>query len=87
MHSNLISLANVDTRNSSIKTTKIKCIAGNLLAFIGSFRGPLKPVEHHSSIVLRSLRRALNWTSIMPRGASLSDSQCNFFKSGIDSVP
>ena len=31
-----------------------------------------------STIVLRGLREAINWVSIMQRGASLSDS-CTFF--------
>ena len=38
----------------------------------------LKPLEHQIALVLRGLRRVLNWTFIMPRDVSLSDSRCNF---------
>ena len=38
--------------------------------------GPLwNHAKYHSSIVLRGLRRAIHWASIMPRDASLSDSK------------
>ena len=35
---------------------------------------PLKPLEHHSTMVTRVLRTTLNWTPTVPRGTSLSDS-------------
>ena len=35
--------------------------------------GPINsPLSHHSAIVLRDSRRALNWSPIMPRDASFS---------------
>ena len=50
--------------------------------FGSQLRAPLEPLSHHSTIVLRTLRGALiNWASIMPRDASLSDSQCDIFSS------
>ena len=39
-----------------------------------------RPV-HHNDIVLSSLRGVLNCTRIMPKGASLSDSQYKVFRS------
>ena len=42
----------------------------------------LETAVHFITIVLRYLMRALNWSPIMPRDASLSDSQCKFFKFG-----
>ena len=45
-------------------------------------RASLKKTKHHGIIVPSGLRGALNLTLIMPTGASLSVSQCNFFKSG-----
>jgi len=38
--------------------------------------GSLKPLVHHSTIVLRNLRGSLNRAPIMQRDASLSVSQC-----------
>ena len=42
------------------------------------------PPRHHSTstIVLRGLMEALNWSPIMPRDTSLSDSQCKIFQAG-----
>ena len=34
--------------------------------------GKTYPPDHHSTMVLRGLRRAFNWSPIMPRGASVS---------------
>ena len=48
--------------------------------------GPLKPFEHHSTMVLRASRRVLNLFTIMPQNASFSDSQCNLFRCGCDQV-
>ena len=45
----------------------------------------LKPIRHHSTMVLRGLRvlnGPFNCANIKPRDASLSDSRCNFFQSG-----
>ena len=39
----------------------------------------LKPLRHHSTTVMRCLIGALNWSPIMPRHASLSDSQGKCF--------
>jgi len=44
-----------------------------------TFRTPLKPLEHHGTMVLTGLRGTLNWATIMPKATSLSDSVCNFF--------
>ena len=44
---------------------------------------PWNPSDHHSSIVLRSLRGVLYLSPIMQRDASLSDSTCIFFQFGI----
>ena len=42
-------------------------------------RAPLKPPEHHSTMVSRGFGGALNWTPILMRGVRLSVSRCNFF--------
>ena len=39
---------------------------------------PLKPHMHHSTIVLRDSRRALNWSPIMLKNTSRSDRKRNF---------
>ena len=44
--------------------------------------GSQKPLEHHDTIVLRGLSGGINWSPIMPRSVSLSDSRCKFFQSG-----
>ena len=44
---------------------------------------PLKPPDHHSTIVLSGSKVAFKWAPIMPWDTSLSDSGCNFFQSGI----
>ena len=41
-------------------------------------RALLKPLDCHSTIVSRGLRRALNWSPIMPRNVSLWGNECNF---------
>ena len=45
---------------------------------------PLKPLEHHGSMIPRGLTGALNWAAIMRKGASFSDSQWNKCSSGVD---
>ena len=46
------------------------------LVFLGimrdQLRSTLKPLEHHCNMILRGSRGPVNWTSIMPRGVSLS---------------
>ena len=49
----------------------------------GPNRTPLKSSVHHSTIVLWGLGRILTWASIMPRDASLTDSVCERFQSGL----
>ena len=45
----------------------------------GKLRTSLIPLIHHSTIALKWV---LNWSPIMPRDASLSDSRCKFSQSG-----
>ena len=42
-----------------------------------------EPHEHHGTMVLMNLRFTLNWSPIMPRDASVSDSRCNVLQSGV----
>ena len=53
----------------------------------GPIEGPLRSPVQQRTIVLRSISGTLNWALIIPRdaGLSLSDSQCQFFLSGINS--
>ena len=50
-----------------------------LSASRGTNWGPLKPLIHHSTIVLRGLRGALDQDAIMPRDASFLECQYKFF--------
>ena len=53
-----------------------------------NLRAPWNPSDHHSPIVLRGLTKAtLNRAPIIPRDASLLDSQCNFFEAGRITAP
>ena len=45
------------------------------LVFRCHLEGPLKPLEHHDSMVSRGLRGELNWTPIICK--------CRFFCSGL----
>ena len=42
----------------------------------------LKPFETRDTMLLTGLRRHFNWSPIMQREASLSDSRCDLFQSG-----
>ena len=42
--------------------------------------GGLKPLEQHTTIILMDLKGALNQAPIIPRDASLPDSQCKSFQ-------
>ena len=68
-----------------ISTTIISRHHGNLI--YGPPETPLPPPSlHHSPTILKGLRGALNYSSIMPRDASLSNnysSGCCFFQSAI----
>ena len=44
----------------------------------GPFVGPLIPLQHHNTTVLKGLRRALTSSPIMPKDVSLKDSQCDY---------
>ena len=44
----------------------------------GKIKDPLNNLDHHSTMELSGLRGTLNWSPIIPRDASLSDSWCNF---------
>ena len=48
----------------------------------GAIDGPLQIPVYHSTIVMKVLRGALYWALLMPRDASLSDSQFKDFKFG-----
>ena len=54
---------------------------------VSDSRLPWNPSDHHSAIVSRGLRGALNWFSIMPRDASLPVSGCKFCQSMVDPPP
>merc|ERR1719154_355948 len=43
---------------------------------------PLKLLEHYGSVI-EGFKGALNWSPFKPRHASLSDSQCDIFQSGL----
>ena len=43
---------------------------------------PRSPLYHHSTIVMEGLKGVLIWATILPRDASLSHNQCEFFLSG-----
>ena len=44
---------------------------------------PWNRSDHHSTIVLRGLMGYLNRAPVMPRGPSLSESQCEYLQSGL----
>ena len=49
-------------------------------------RAPCNPLDHHSTLVLMGLRRAVNWNTMMPRDASLSDKYASdSYTSSVDS--
>ena len=48
----------------------------------GLIEDPLKRPMHHSTTPLRCLSRTVNLSPIMPRDASVPDSQCMFLQSG-----
>ena len=57
------------------ETIYLYSVSGNHVCLIDA---PVKPRVHHSTIVLRDLRGVLNRLPIMPRHASLSNSECEF---------
>ena len=63
-------------RRTTIRETYVSRLYGD------QSKVPLKPNVYHSTIVLRGLTGAVNWSPIMPRDASLSDSQFESFWSG-----
>jgi len=71
-----IFLRNYNCLNQARKTTMTRRTTVSRL-HDGSIEAPLKPLEHHSTMVPRGSRWTLNWTPIMPRDASLS-SRCKF---------
>ena len=44
----------------------------------GPIQGPWNPSDHHSIYGIRGSKGELNWSPLMPRNASLSDSWCGF---------
>ena len=52
-----------------------------IMEVINKASPPLKPCKHHVSMVLRDLRRALNWSPLM---SSDWIDDGNFFQSGAD---
>ena len=71
-----IFLRNYNCLNQARKTTMTRRTTVSRL-HDGSIEAPLKPLEHHSTMVPRGSRWTLNWTPIMPRDASLL-SRCKF---------
>ena len=79
------------TKSSANHDWTNNCILFQILHFVhtrvslhqvGLFMPPiLEPSEHHSIIVWRVLRRALNWSPIMPSDTS-TESRCKFFQYG-----
>ena len=66
-----------DQKNQSRQTYSCPRLAS--LGIVGAqLRAPLNPL---GPSCLGGLRKSHNWSSIMPRGAILFDSGCNFFQS------
>ena len=58
----------------AIRRTAAERLA-HLPAAYGIHQGPLQPLEHHSSMVLRGLKRAPQWVPIIPIDVSPSDNE------------
>ena len=62
------------------KTTPIKTSVSRQHG--AQLRLPLKPLQHHNTMLLWILRGPLRWASIMLRCGNLSGNRCYFFQSG-----